>query len=426
MKRTLLFISAVLLSMLTVTTFTSCGDDEEDDIIVSPDNGNNGQQSPNIIVTVDANGNAKGGHRFVKIDEANFYIDDIKYTAVSGDLEVTGYDKAYFNGVARIISKLIYNGRTMKVVRIANDAFMSCSALTSVTFPETLTSIGLRAFYGCKKLTDITIPDNVTYLDEFAFGGTGLKSVYIGSGVKYISTEAYSSFYCCYDINSIKVSTSNLYYDSRYDCNAIIEKSTRKLILACNNTFIPEGVVSIAYYAFNGCTKGPLSVTIPNSMTSISHGAFRGYTALTSVTIPNSVKSIQDYAFYGCNKLTSITIPDNVTSIGGEAFHGCSKMTSVIIGNGVKSLAMSAFIECYSLSTITIGSGVTSMTGENFSNCSRLADVYCYAQDVPLSSNVTFYKSSLSSATLHVPAGSISSYKESYPWNRFRSIVAIE
>ena len=122
-----------------------------------------------IVVTVDANGNADGGHLFTKIDENKFYIDDIKYTAESGALIVTGYDKAYFKGAANIISKLIYRGRTLEVVGIASNAFEKCGVLTSVTIPNSVTSIGNYAFNGCTSLTSVTIPNSVTSIGDDAF-----------------------------------------------------------------------------------------------------------------------------------------------------------------------------------------------------------------------------------------------------------------
>ena len=91
-----------------------------------------------IVVTVDANGNADSGRVFTKIDENNFYIDDIKYTANQGDLSVTGYNKNFFKGAAKIINKLVYQGRQLMVKGIAKKAFKECTMLTSITIPNSV------------------------------------------------------------------------------------------------------------------------------------------------------------------------------------------------------------------------------------------------------------------------------------------------
>ena len=153
MKKNLLLILAVLLSLIAgvqtamaqkVTLYMAgnqtyeCDIAQLDSIVFSE-----AQTIPaeEIVVTVDANGNADGGHQFMRIDEATFLIDDIKYRYENGSLLVSGYDPVFFAGTAKIISKLIYNGRSMNVVGIDNKAFRNCSNLTPVTIPESVTNI---------------------------------------------------------------------------------------------------------------------------------------------------------------------------------------------------------------------------------------------------------------------------------------------
>ena len=185
---------------------------------------------------------------------------------------------------------------------IAESAFSGCSALTSITIPDSVTSIGDYAFEGCTGLTSITIPDGVTS---------------IGGG----------AFYGCSALTSIT---------------------------------IPDSVTSIGDYAFEGCT-GLTSITIPDGVTSIGGGAFYGCSALTSITIPDSVTSIGDQAFYGCSALTSITIPDSVTSIGDRAFFDCSSLKSITIGSGVTRMGDNVFSGCSEVTYIAIGDGVPSI-----------------------------------------------------------------
>ncbi len=119
---------------------------------------------------------------------------------------------------------------------------------------------------------------------------------------------------------------------------------------------IPNSVTSIGDKAFKNCT-GLTSLTIPNSVTSIEASAFAGCTGLTSLTIPNSVTSIEASAFAGCTGLTSLTIPNSVTTIGEQAFFGCSGLTSLTIPNSVTTIGKYAFISCSGLTSIIVEEG---------------------------------------------------------------------
>ena len=124
-------------------------------------------------------------------------------------------------------------------------------------------------------------------------------------------------------------------YDSRDNCNAIIETNTNKLIAGCKNTVIPNSVTEIGGQAFDGCTNLE-SIVIPNSVTTIGSQAFSGCTKLESIVIPNSVTTINYGTFEGCTNLKSVTIGENVTRIDMNAFgclgnDACSALASVTI-----------------------------------------------------------------------------------------------
>ena len=320
------------------------------------------------------------------------YINGIYYNFSGTEASVT-YKDTNFNSYSRTIvipESVVYNGATYSVTSIGRSAFKRCNGLTSITIPNSVTSIGDDAFYDCTGLTSITIPNSVTEMGLYVLKG-------------------------CSNLESITVDSGNTKYDSRNNCNAIIETSSNTLIVGCKNTIIPNSVTSIGYSAFSGCS-GLTSITIPNSVTSIGYSAFdgtawynnqpdglvyagnvayeykgtmpentqivikdgtfsitefafNGCSGLTSVTIPNSVTSIGRYAFYGCSGLTFISIPTNVTSIGSSAFSGCSGLTSITIPTNVTSIGGSAFEDCSSLTSITIPNSVTSIGGGAFYGC---------------------------------------------------------
>ena len=182
---------------------------------------------------------------------------------------------------------------TYSVTSIGNNAFFSCTSLTSVTIPNSVTSIGTQAFSSCTNLTAVTIPNSVTNIGTFAFFQSGLTSVIISNSLTNISQN---TFAYCTNLTSVTV---------------------------------PNSVTNIGVQAFAFCTN-LTSVTIGNSVSIIGINAFNGCSSLTTVTIPNSVTNISNYAFENCTSLTSVTIGNSVTNIGYQAFSECTNLTSVI------------------------------------------------------------------------------------------------
>ena len=158
-----------------------------------------------------------------------------------------------------------------KVTAIGISAFGGCRRLTSITIPESVTSIGEEAFYGCESLTSITIPESVTSIGNYAFFiCTSLTSIDIPSSV---TTIGESAFYGCSSLTSMTVASGNTVYDSRDNCNAIIETASNTLITGCMNTTIPSTITAIGESAFDGCTS-LTDITIPEGVASIGNNAF--------------------------------------------------------------------------------------------------------------------------------------------------------
>lgn len=177
------------------------------------------------------------------------------------------------------------------------------SGLTSLVIPEGITHLPQGTFNGCKNLETVTLPTTLETIEYNAFSNSGLTSIFIPKGVTNISSSAFNN---CEKLSTISVSDENTTYDSRNNCNAIIQTATNQIV------------------------KGTFNTIIPNTITSIGNDAFSGINSLTSIVIPESVTSIGQFAFYHCYSLASIVIPESVTSINYCAFWNCNSPAEVV------------------------------------------------------------------------------------------------
>ena len=291
------------------------------------------------------------------------------------------------------------------VTAISDWAFYACSSLTSIVIPNSVTEIGYESFYGCSSLIGVNIPNSVLTIGYQAFYGcSSLRSIHIPGSVRGIAS---SVFEFCPSLTSISVSPDNRRYDSRDDCNAIIETEENRLIAGCRNTVIPTTVTAIDDYAFSGCST-LASIEIPASVTSIGYFAFRQCSSLRTVVIPEGVESIGASSFFDCSALNRVDIPSSVVSIGDFAFEKCPAIYSMnvaadnpiydsrdscnaiietatgtliagcmntVIPETVSAIGNNAFSGSFMLTKVTIPKSVTSIGDYAFAGCTSLSSI---------------------------------------------------
>lgn len=295
---------------------------------------------------------------------------------------------------------------------IAEEAFLNCEYLTSITIPDGINFIGARAFNGCSKLVyntysnaqylgnegnpylvlvraternitsceiheatkligchafincskiwKISIPESVIFLGENAFNHcSSLTAVVIPDGVDEIRNE---TFYYCKELASVTLPNGV----TRIGDKAFEECAFRSITL-------PEGLTHIGQDAFMG--SGLNSIVIPDSVISIGEEAFKDCGSLTSITLPEKLTVIQPYTFDHCSSLASIAIPDGVAEIGDRAFYFCLSLKSVTLPTGLMRIDYGAFEYCTTLTSAVFHEGLTSIGERVFYDCNNLTSI---------------------------------------------------
>ena len=326
---------------------------------------------PNSVTSI-GNGVFFDCENLVSIEVAN---DNMNYTSISGILFSKNKTELIQYPAAKTDSTYIIPDGVTRI----DYAFGSCKNLTSVTIPDSVTSIGDHAFNGCTSLTNITIPNSVTSIGNYSFSGcTNLINITIPDSVTSIGDNA---FYKCESLTDI---------------------------------IIPNSVISIGYSAFSDCS-GLANIAISDSVTSIGVSAFSGCISLKSIEVSDNNenytsvdgvlfnKDASELITYPAGKPNdTYEIPISVKSICYSAFLLCTSLTDVIIANGVTSIGHEAFSYCTSLTSVTIPDSVTSIGHYAFSDCESLKDIY-YTGTQDEWNNITIGDGNinLTNATIH-------------------------
>ena len=276
--------------------------------------------------------------------------------------------------------------------------------LTSVTIPESVTSIGENAFTGCNNIKNVTINSNAVAGKAYSSSenlttifGTQVEKYIIGESVTAIGNYAMHNSSSLQNITlpSSLISIGQSAFDAcpqlkqvAINSNAVMSKAYSPsnnfstIFGAQVQTYtLGESVTSIGDYVFCGCTN-ITTLTLPNNVAQVGNGTFQGCTGITSFAIPQTVTTIGDYAFSTCTGIQTLNIP-NATSIGKGAFADCSNLTAVQLGNGLISLGDSAFSSCYNLQAIPFPSTLKTIGNYAFYQCNRFTTI-----DIP--GSVTF------------------------------------
>lgn len=321
---------------------------------------------------------------------------------------------------------------------IADQSFLECEGISSVTIPVGIKRIGDYAFYGCvdletvilqdgikeigqasfgecHNLYSINIPESTVYIHDRAFYNcNSLKQITIPGSVNEIGTEVFSGDT---SLQSITVSPANRFYDSYGNSNVIVDCKNKSLIAGCNTSVIPEDVISIRTGVFRSC-HGIKTVNIPDCVEFISGSAFMDCTGIEQIHLPQNMYAIADLAFHGCSQLQSICLPDSLQIIWNESFSGCESLKEIDIPSKVWCIDASAFMNCKNLERVSLPEGVSEINNYSFWGCDNLESVNIFCLVPPRIHDRTFSRYGI----LHVKKGYAKVYKKSKYWKRFTII----
>ena len=328
---------------------------------------------------------AFNGNTLTLPTEGDYTQDDWNFNIVNGEITLYKYNGTY-NGTLNIPSHITVSGVSYPVTHIGNKITpileTSTNVDTTLTLPNTVTSIESSAFSLCMFLKGaLVIPDSVKHIGGNAFSGCRFSSVTFGNSVESIGERAFTGSNISGSV-IIPDSVVSIGKSAFSDCYSISGSLT-----------LSNSLESIEKGTFYGCSfTGPL--VIPDSVTTINDMAFDGCSGFTSLILGNSVKYIHHYAFESCEGFTgSLILPDSLEYIGSNAFVLCSGFTgSLVIPDSVKYINECAFDSCsgfdgslvISDSVETIGEGAFQYTSfSSLVNCSS-AVIYDLAfEEVP-------------------------------------------
>lgn len=405
-------------------------------------------------------------------------IDGLYYTLNNqyGTAEVAPHPDHLYSGSITVPATVKPSYWTYYVTAIGQEAFAGYNnnEITSVTLGTNVRTIRRDAFYNTT-LTSLSLGEHLTTIEQYSFRN-GNYPIAIPSTVDNISRWAFKG----YKGTSMSVAAGNATYDSRGNCNAIIETAENMIVAGCSATTIPATVTMIGEAAFDGV--GLTSISIPSNVTTLDMGAFAN-NPMTAVTIPATVTTIYNNPFYGCDQLANITVangnpnydsrngcnaicdtkrnwiiasckntviptsitgistfsyayrqdlkefkvPSHISVINDNAFAYSNLWNVTLTDNDDLTIGRWAFGQCKELRTVKIGRGIRNIDEQVFMGCSNLSHIYVNAPLIPKVKNITFEvddAGNITTAKVHVPSAALRTYQKANFWKDLNLVAS--
>ncbi|MBQ3507418.1 MAG: leucine-rich repeat domain-containing protein [Clostridia bacterium] len=323
------------------------------------------------------------------------------------------------------------------VTEIGQNAFEGVTTLTEISFGEGIRLQAIPAYFAVNSaLSEITLPDSVTSIGSMAFAHTALPEFHLPDGVARIEAFAFTG---CTRLTAVH-NTDGLTFigqEAFAECSSLTD------------LHLPECLEEIGYHAFRGCislsyseydggyylkvTDNPYAIMAygrtdvteaslhPNTRIAVG-GAFEGNTSLTSFTFPDSTTEISDRFFYGCTSLTSVNMPSALTRVGNEAFYQCYTLPNLTLPEGVLTVGERAFLGCHAFTEMILPDSITEIGVRAFEGCRSMTSVKLPASLTAISHGL-FDDCSALSGTLVIPEGVTSI--GSLPFHRCTELITL-
>jgi hypothetical protein len=297
--------------------------------------------------------------------------------------------------------------------------------------PTTANELPEKAFQTTSNLLHIKLPKNLTAIGKYAFEGSGIKELVLPKTVTSLGRDI---FYYARNLEALSVENGNNVYDSRNNCNAIIETATNKLVIGCEKTKIPNTITAIGDLAFSG-KPGLKEIEIPSSVNSIGWAAFWADIKLTKVKLSGGIIDLGESPFGACEDITSFVIEnnpkydsrDNCNAIIETATNTLIQgFSTTKIPESVKAIAPAAFRSLSTLTEIELPASLEKIEAEAFLYCNQLTKVTSHIKKPFAVSTMVFSGDNLKTATLYVPFGTGEAYANTPGWNNFHTIIEME